>query len=173
MITMKRHIFDLDNTLIYTDSLNNASYAYAMNQHGLSPIDDCKRITRDVVFNKYPDLEDAKKNAIIALKQEYFMSNLTSTIPNVSLLQFLETQSVEHCMLWTSADEARVFAILEHYNIKNTFKKILFSDKVELLQDIQKIYQFFECGLEHLVFYEDNMDVIQDLKQLNLNVMLV
>lgn len=42
MITMKRHVFDLDNTLIYTDLLNNDSYNYALNLLGLATIVDCK-----------------------------------------------------------------------------------------------------------------------------------
>lgn len=72
MITMKRYVFDLDNTLIYTDSLNNDSYNYALSLQGLAPINDCKRITRDIVFKKYPNLNNVQKNKIIELKQEYF-----------------------------------------------------------------------------------------------------
>lgn len=173
MISMKRYVFDLDNTLIYTDALNNESYNYALKLLGLASIEDCKRITRNVVFNKYPELNNNQKNEIIELKQKYFASNLKQTIPNSSLLLFLEAQNVEMCMLWTSADETRVLVILEHYKIRNAFKKILFSNKFKVIQDIEKIREIFECDLEHLFFYEDNWIVIQDLKQLKLNVISV
>lgn len=170
MITIKRHIFDLDNTLIYTDSLNNDSYNYALNLLGLASINECKRITRDVVFNKYPDLNSVKKNEIIELKQKYFVNNLKRTLPNISLLQVLEAQNIDLCILWTSADEARVLAILEHYKISNAFKKIIFSSKTEVMQDIEKICELLECSFEYLIFYEDNQRVVQILQQLKLNV---
>jgi phosphoglycolate phosphatase-like HAD superfamily hydrolase len=173
MITMKRHVFDLDNTLIYTDSLNNDSYNYALKLFGLASIYDYKRITRNVVFRKYPDLNNVQKNKIIELKQKYFMNNLERTIPNRSLLQVLETKSAESCILWTGADEARVLAILEYYKICNAFKKVLFSNKVKVIQDIEKICELLECGFEHLIFYEDNQRVVQDLRQLKLNVISV
>lgn len=163
-------MFDLDNTLIYTDSLNNDSYNYVLNLQGFPPINDCKRITRDIVFNKYTDLDIIRRKEIIELKQEYFVNNLSNTTPNISLLQVLEAQNVEFCMLWTSAEETRVLAILEYYNISNAFKKILFSNKAKVIKDIEKICEFFECDLEHLVFYEDNLRVIQDLQKLKLNV---
>lgn len=170
---MKRHVFDLDNTLIYTDSLNNDSYNYALNQLGLATINDFKRITRDVVFRRYPDLNDVQKNEIIALKQKYFVNNLKRTLPNTSMLQLLEVQNVELCVLWTSAEEERVIAILKHYKICNSFKKIIFSNKTELIQDIERICEILECSFEHLIFYEDNKSLIKELQQLNLNVISV
>lgn len=170
---MKRYVFDLDNTLIYTDSLNNDSYNYALNRQGLAPIKGCKRLTQDIIFHRYRDMNNAQKNEIIESKQEYFVNNLNSTVPNTSLLQVLKAQSVESCMLWTSANKTRVLAILEYYNICNAFRKILYSNKIEVTQDINKICELFECDLEQLVFYEDNRRVIEDLQQLKLRVVPV
>ncbi|MBM7560857.1 HAD family hydrolase [Fusibacter tunisiensis] len=169
----KRYIFDLDNTLVYTDLLNNDSYNYALKKLGFATISDCKRITRDVILSRYPELNNFQKNKIIELKQKYFLNNLKNTSPNTSVIQVLEDQNVELCILWTSADETRVFAILEHYKIYNRFKKVLFSSKLEVVKDIEKICEILECGFEHLIFYEDNQRVIQDLHQLNLNVISV
>lgn len=162
---MMRYVFDLDNTLIYTDSLNNDSYNYALNLQGLAPIRDCKRITREIVFDKYTDISNGQKNEIIESKQEYFANNLNRTVPNTSLLQVLGAQNVETCMLWTSADETRVLAILEYYSIYNAFRKIIYSNKVEVIKDIKKICELFECNPEYLFFYEDNRRVIEDLQQ--------
>jgi phosphoglycolate phosphatase-like HAD superfamily hydrolase len=173
MKIMNRYIFDLDNTLVYTDSLNNDSYNYAFKQLGLATINDCKRITRDIILSKYPELNNLQKNEIIELKQKYFVNNLKRTSPNTSVVQVLEDQNYELCILWTSADEARVFALLEHYKIYNRFKKVLFSSKLEVIKDIEKICEILECRFEHLIFYEDNQRVIKDLRQLNLNVIPV
>lgn len=165
-----RHIFDLDNSLIYTDALNNDAYNFALNMLGITQIVDCKRLTRDVIFTKYPDLNNHQRNKIVELKQKYFVNNLKLTIPNKSLLKVLEVQNVERCILWTCADKARVLAVLEYYKINNAFKKILFSNKVEVMKDIETICEILECNVDNLVFYEDNQRVIQDLKLLNLNV---
>lgn len=173
MTTMKRHVFDLDNTLVYTNLLNNASYNYALSLLGLATIVDCKRITRKVVFNRYPDLNSMQKNKIIELKQEYFINNLKETIPNKPLIQLLKSRSEERCILWTSADKTRVLSLLKYYKINNAFKEVLFSSKFELTEDIVKICELLECGIEHLVFYENNQRVIRDLQRLNLNVISV
>lgn len=167
------YIFDLDNTLIYTDSLNNDSYNYALKKLGLVTINDCKRITRDVVFKKYPEVNKLQRNEIIELKQKFFINNLDNTRENASIVQTLESKNIELCILWTSADESRVVAILEHYKICNRFKKILFSSKLEVANDVKKICEILNCGFEQLIFYEDNHRVIQELQQLNLKVIPV
>ena len=50
---MKKYVFDLDNTLVYSNSLNNESYNYALRLLGKSYLTEIKRITRNVVFQKY------------------------------------------------------------------------------------------------------------------------
>lgn len=129
MIRMKRYVFDLDNTLIYTDLLNNISYNYALNLLGLSKIENFKRITKQIVFEKYAHLDNEIINKIIEIKKKHYIDNLDCTRPNQLLINFLKEQNNEHCILWTSAEEWRVLAILEYYNIKSKFKKIIFSEK--------------------------------------------
>lgn len=167
---MKNHVFDLDNTLIYTDSLNNESYNSALRKFGLNEITVSNRITRDLVFNVYPKISAKKKKNIIELKQKYFLQNLTATIPNTSLINFLKTIKVEQCILWTRAEKSRVLALLEFYEIEHAFKQILHSSKANLIKDVQIICEIFGCKPEHLVFYEDNPSVINSLKLLNIEV---
>lgn len=167
---MKRYVFDLDNTIVFTDLLNNESYNHALKKLGLEPINNCLRITRDIIFNKYPYLSDAEKIEIIAFKQEYFANNLDKTYANNQLLKLLEVQNLGMCILWTSADEARVLAILKYYRILNAFKNIVFSNKSNIIQDVEKICELFGCSLEHLIFYEDNAKIIRELQELKINV---
>ena len=82
----------------------------------------------------------------------------------------LQSRGVDYCILWTSADEIRVRAILKHYGINNSFKKIFFSNKTNLLQDIEKLCRICKCTAKQLIFYEDNEDIIKKLKKLDLNV---
>lgn len=170
---MDKYVFDLDNTLVYTDSLNNDSYNYALNRLGLTPINNCKRITRKIVFEKFTNLNDIQKNQIIELKQQYFINNLQKTVPNTALLQTLKTKNAESCLLWTSAYKTRVLAILEYYQICNEFKMLLFSNKVNVLQDVEKICALLQCRHEDLIFYEDNQKVIHELQRIKLKVIPV
>lgn len=170
---INRYIFDLDNTLIYTNILNNNSYNYALQQQGLEPILDYERITRDIVFIKYPHLNNELKNKIIELKQEFFVNNIQDTRPNKTLFKTLKSHNNDYCVLWTSADEARVQALLEYYIISDDFKKILFSKKSNVLQDVERICELFGCKSEQLVFYEDNWETIKKLQEFNLKIISV
>ena len=98
------------------------------------------------------------------------MNNIKSTIPNKSTLKMLEDIDSEFCVLWTCADENRVKALLEYYDISNAFKKILFSNKLDISMDIEKICQIFECNTDQLVFCEDNRRVINELQHMELEV---
>ncbi len=167
---MKRFVFDLDNTLVYTNSLNYETYNYALNLLRLEPIICCNRITCDIVFTVYPNLNKVQKSRIIELKQTYFINNIKSTTPNESTLKMLEDIDVELCVLWTCADENRVNALLEYYDISNAFRKILFSNKLDISLDIEKICQTFECNTDQLVFCEDNQRVIIELQNMGLEV---
>lgn len=170
---MKKYVFDLDNTLIYTDKLNNDSYNYALKCQGLTPINNFKRITRETVFEQYKNINDTKKDQLIRLKNEYFINNLHLTNINELLINILKFQNKNNCILWTSANEHRAIAILEYYNINNFFKEILFTNKTDVLHDVEKICNLHRCNLNQLVFYEDNLTLIKELRRLNLNVIQV
>ena len=75
---MRYYVFDLDNTLVFTDALNNEAYNFVLKKFGLSEIRNVERITREVVFQKYPEVEKWK-DEIIALKQNFFLNNLERT----------------------------------------------------------------------------------------------
>ena len=166
----KIYVFDLDNTLIFTDKLNNDSYAYALNQLKLSEIYDCARVTRDIVFNAYPNLGIEEQNKIIELKQRFFSENLNETKLNQDLYDVLTSKNPVSCVLWTSADEFRVQFLLNHHKIENCFRSILYSKKDNLLHDINEICDMCKCKPTQLIFYEDNKNVINKLLKLKLQV---
>ena len=167
------HIFDLDNTLIYTDSLNNESYNYALHVIGLKSINGHKRVTRDIVKLYYPDLDNRQKSRLFELKQKYFIENVGKTVPNEGLFQILKQQPVQNCVLWTKADLKRVVALLEYYSINNSFREIMISNKTNLKNDIRPLTELLECNYDNLIFYEDNSDLIADMMKLGLNVITV
>lgn len=166
----KKYIFDLDNTLIYTNKLNNNAYNYALKKQGMSTIKGLTRITRDLVFASNPTLTTKQKKAIIKLKQAYFIDNIGHTKPNQALLAQLRSHSRQDCILWTSANELRVEALLGYYELNNSFKKVFLSDKSNVQEDIDAICKVWECGLEQIIVYEDDQALIESLRQLGVNV---
>ena len=63
------HILDIDNTLFFTNELNNNAYIFALSSLGLKALSPYKRITRTVIASWYPFLRDEEMTAIIGLKQ--------------------------------------------------------------------------------------------------------
>lgn len=163
---MKYYIFDLDNTLVFTDVLNNEAYNFVLKKFGLSEIWDVDRLTRETVFQKYPEIEKCK-DEIIALKQKFFIKHLEKTLLTREILKFVNSGEREN-ILWTSAEEIRVFAILKYYKITEKFKKVVFSKKTDVEKDVEEICKILKCSKEDLTFFEDNLKVIQELKRLKL-----
>lgn len=166
-----RYVFDLDNTLIMTDELNNASYNYALTQLGIPPITVSTRITRDVVFDNYPNLTELQKNQIVKLKQGYFIDNIHCTHPNTNLIYLLKSKNAAHCVLWTSADKNRVSSLLMHYRLENHFVTIIYSSKRKLSEDIVKICNIFDCDSKQLFFFEDDANIVNELRLLGQKVL--
>jgi FMN phosphatase YigB (HAD superfamily) len=169
----RKYVFDLDNTLIYTDKLNTISYNYALDKFGLPQIESSKRITRDTIFEKHPEINMTLKNKIIEAKQNYFIENLHITSPNRILLELLMILPRGKCILWTKANEKKVQEIMKFYKIEDEFKMILFSSKSDIALDLGKIYEAFECRLEQIMFFEDDKQIINKLRRVEARVISV
>lgn len=165
-----RFVFDLDNTLIMTDELNNTSYNYALFKLGILPISEHTRITRTVVFAQYPNLTELQKNQIVKLKQDYFMDNIHSTKSNKSLIYLLKQKGAQYCVLWTSADKNRVCSLLRHYRIENNFISIIYSSKQIISDDILKMCNTLDCTPKQLFFFEDDENIVNNLRLLGQKV---
>ena len=165
-----RCVFDLDNTLVFTDELNHEAYNYALKQEKLKPIATCKRMTREIVFEHYPHLTEWQKERIIDIKQKYFVENVRYTTPNTYLINLLLSKHAKHCVLWTSADMVRVQAMLKFYRIEGAFISVVYSDKCDLSRDIEMMCSLFSCNPAQLVFFEDNQNTVTELRALGQRV---
>ena len=150
----KINVFDLDNTLVFTDKLNNESYNFALTKIGKKRIIDIKRITRDIVYSRY-ELTANEKQQLIKTKQQYFVNNLSKIEINDGLLAKLKKLDPNECILWTRAEKVRAEAILEYLQIGNCFSKVFYSLKHDLESDVKTICSFFNCNTEDLIFYDD------------------
>ena len=107
------HILDIDNTLFFTNELNNKGYIFALTSLGLKALSPCKRITRTVIASWYPFLKDEEMTAIIRLKQTYVGENLHLISINDDLHQLLREVGPNMVGLWTAADPIRIKKILD------------------------------------------------------------
>ena len=168
------HILDIDNTLFFTNDLNNKAYIFALSSLGLKALTPCKRITRTVVASWYPSLTNTEMNDIILMKQTYVSENLHLISINVDLHQLLREVGPNMVGLWTAADPIRIKKILDHNNITN-YTCIRFSDKSQddICHGIQEFCHVFHCEKDQLCFYEDDKNVISLLQSHNVQVVEV
>ena len=167
-----RFVFDLDNTLIMTDELNNDSYNYALAQFGMSPITAHTRITREVVFDNYPNLTEFQESQIVKLKQSYFLDNIHCTHSNTDVIYLLQSKKAAYCVLWTSADKDRVRDLLTFYRLENNFISIIFTRKQKVSEEIAKICKVFGCTSKQLIFFEDDTNIIKELRLLGQRIFI-
>ena len=151
---MKYYVFDLDNTLVYTDALNNESYNFALLQQGKLPIEKVQRITREVIFENYL-LNNDEKEILIKKKQEYFIQNIKKLQVNNKMIAFLKQLSPMQCVLWTRAERIRVECILDQLELRQYFAKVFYSPKENIEKDIHEICIYFQCQREELIIYDD------------------
>ena len=159
------HIFDIDNTLFFTNELNNKAYIFALSSLGLKALVPCKRITRTVVSLWYPFLTDEDLTAIVRLKQTYVNENLHLVSINNDLYRLLQEIERNKVGLWTAADPSRIQKILDYTGITN-YTYIRFSDKSQddIYYGIQEFCHIFKCEKDQLCFYEDDKKVIEYLQ---------
>lgn len=165
---MYKHIFDLDNTLVFTDQLNSEAYNYALNLLGKESIYDVNRITREVIFSRY-DLAEDEKRSLVTLKQKYFLDNIEKIQKNENLLKFLTSKNSADCILWTSAEKCRVEAILNFLKLTGAFSRVLNSKKKNIRDDLKIICQHFQCSKSQLKFYENDSNVLNELILFGIN----
>lgn len=130
-------LFDLDETLIHSDSLNCDAYNYALEKCGYPRIEDCLRLTRDSL--QFIPASDLKK--IIRIKQNYFTRSWLPCriVLNTALLQRIRGYGKKNCYLWTSASKQRALSVLRRCKLKHFFNRILFDKKTNISASMQKL----------------------------------
>lgn len=156
------HIFDFDNTLVYTNRANNAAYNRALALEGLAPILSEGRITRVTVKAAYPELTGEQLKRVIANKQAHFPKEQTSV--NGPLLAYVRSLGRERCLLWSSADQGRARALVEYYGLEPCFSTLYFSEKTHVVQELEKLAQRFSIKMRDLTVYEDTDPYIEELR---------
>ncbi|MCL2061188.1 MAG: hypothetical protein FWH03_00995 [Firmicutes bacterium] len=148
-------VVDLDDTLIYTHSLNSDAYNYALERLGYPRINSSNRITKSNIATLYPN----NINKIIRQKQAYFVESWMPyrTTLNRKLLKAISAKGKNNCLLWTSADRKRAIKIISHYGLNEYFCKILFDKKDNIVESIKRIKQY--TSAQYAVLIDDRKEI--------------
>ena len=163
-----KYIYDLDNTLVFTDQANNLAYNAALKKEGLDPILLPGRITRETVLEVYPDLTDTQLARIISNKKAVY--SVEQTYVNGSLLRQAKRQGKNNCFIWSSADPERASAVVDYHGLREWFSDIYFSKKTDISREIEDLSQYLSLSLQDMVVYEDTYKHIQELQRTGITV---
>lgn len=166
-----KYIFDLDNTLVFTDQANNVVYNEALERAGLSPLQVEGRITRGTVRATYPQLSRSQFDQIVAEKQAAFSPALTWV--NRPLLERAANWGRENCLVWSSADRARAISLMEYHGLWAYFFDVCFSPKRDVCQELKKILRRYSISQEDVVIFEDDVLHIAALQDSGIQIVKV
>jgi len=168
-----KYIIDLDNTLVFTDDLNNKAYKHSLKSHGFIHPDNSGRLTREIIFMNYSITNLELQNKIIYCKQKYFYKNIEETVLNDYLFKLVKEKNKSDCILWTSATPERADKILTFYNLHHFFESIVFCKKKDIPNDIKYLCDYLSTEKDNLLFFEDNKAIIEHLKAISCNVFVI
>ena len=83
-------IFDLENTLVFTDNLNTKSYNLSLEKNNQKPIIFSKRLTRSIIKEYLNTSDDFLINKIIEDKQKIFFNLINEVKPNRVLVDLIK-----------------------------------------------------------------------------------
>jgi hypothetical protein len=102
---------------------------------------------------------------IIKQKQDYFLRNIHQIKVNEYLVEILKKTGKENCVLWTSAERARVEDIFKIYDFDDFISRIVYSDKRQINKDIDSICESLNCTAKQLLVFEDNKSIAKKLTE--------
>jgi beta-phosphoglucomutase-like phosphatase (HAD superfamily) len=156
-------IFDLDGTLVDTDTANLLSYKDAIQQ--IMKIDinlllySNQRFTRNVLKNIIPRLSNIKYDEIIRLKNNLFNKYLNETKLNSYTFEILQKYSgINTIILSTNSNKERAIKVLKFHNIYDKFNYRFYKDDVESERKMSKfeyIMKTMEILPSRMIIFEN------------------
>jgi beta-phosphoglucomutase-like phosphatase (HAD superfamily) len=132
----KVFVFDLDNTLVFTNEANNLSYIKAietvLNIEFPKFSNRKHRIDRSNITQILPEVTLKDYNEIINLKETLYCDFLFKTELNQPVINLLNKYSQTNVtVLVTNCKKGRAHQILNHYDLLNKFDNIFYNYRNE------------------------------------------
>ncbi|MBE6210925.1 MAG: hypothetical protein E7130_04780 [Rikenellaceae bacterium] len=160
-------LFDMDNTLVNTDDINNVAYKSAIQQVLGKNYDnlftDIVRIRREDVSNKLYWISKEQLSEIISIKSIIYKENIDQASLVIDVVELLENVSITNrCILVSNASADRVNQTLEYYNLKDKF------DSMITRTDCDGNHNKFEVAINKLQLNPGNIWIVEN-EQKNIN----
>lgn len=149
-------VFDLDGTLVNTDSANrDAYYQAARDCHVQRPLfNPIGRFTRASL--RYSHLSPEIESMIVAKKEELFSSYLSEVqlLPAANLLNVLP--STANVLLVTKCLRGRAMEIVNYFGWQERFSAMYFAEDVQSCSKVNFVLRNLNIDASRLIWVEDN-----------------
>ena len=155
------YIFDLDNTLIYSDAANNLAYKEAVRNVVNSDLQiDGGRITRSDIAARFPNMSAALLSKIIAAKERLYPQFFDRTLLNPALLNILKhlAANQKRTILLTYGGQNRVAQLLEYYGIGKYFSEKYFKEDFGKISKYKFATDVLALNSQKIVLFENETD---------------
>jgi phosphoglycolate phosphatase-like HAD superfamily hydrolase len=155
-------VYDLDNTLIFTDEANNHSYIKVLKHFGYDPsrLHTIARITSKRIQQSYPEMTRFKLWRIKRNKLKVFLDNLHLVRLNDIVAETIEAYKDRVIIIWTSSNRKRALALIKHLNIRNDWMLCTQKGTASAVDRIvSRIEKKYRVNLHQILFYEDDHKV--------------
>lgn len=128
------YIFDLDNTLVYSDFANNIAYREAVKNVIGADLEICRtRITRDNIAMQFPNLSATEISKVIQEKEHQYEKHINKTILNTALVDVLKYMKGKNMssILLTYSSKHRAEQLLRFHGISNLFSAKYYKEDYE------------------------------------------
>ena len=177
-IMTKLIICDIDNTLLFTDKLNNKAYIYAAKILKIQLPDvvlNAPRITASLIKKYAKNINNSTFEKLQDKKLNYFLGHLEQIKINQKLLNEIKENS-DFIYLWTSSNERR--ALAECCVLKIPFDELISFDKknssVKVLRKmIFGIMAKIKISSVDIIVYDDDENFLNKIAQLGVKTVLV
>jgi len=166
-----RLVFDMDETLFFTDKLNTKCYNLVLEKFGFKSIKNIKRVTSKIIKECYPQIDDVEILIIQQEKQNLFLKCLDKIEPNDELVKILKSKDKNEVIVYTNASLTRANAILKLFDLEDNILAMI--NKTEnVSEDIKKLCELFNCKKKDLIFFDDDKIFVQKLLNNNCKTVL-
>ena len=171
--------FDMDNTLVNTDNVNNLSYKSAIHQvlgqTYDNLFDEFARINRIDVKDKLYWISDEQFNEIISIKSTLYRKHIAQTLLIPKVVNFLKSVSSSNkCILVSNACSDRVNQTLDFYNLKEYFYAIITKDDcIDWCNKFKTAIDLFSLDPTNIWVIEDEWTNINEALKLNIKHLIL
>lgn len=166
-------VFDLDNTLIYTDEANNVSYREAVRCiTGIEVQSDYDgRITRENLHSLIPQLSVKQFAEITKEKERIYSIYLNKTHANKLLIKLLSIISKSNLkpILLTNSRRNRAENLLKYHGLYNLFHQRYYIEDYPDCNKYQYLINSLKIECQNVVLFENEQESIRDAIQYNIN----